>query len=300
MKKLDLTNQKFGKLLVLYPGEPYIKPSGTKITTWVCQCDCGKQTTVRTEYLRNGHTTSCGCEAHRDDLTNQRFGRLTALELVKNKGWKCLCDCGNITYVRGYNLKSGTTQSCGCLQKERTSETSFKDLTGQRFGQLLVLERYPENNRFGHVQYKCQCDCGNITIVDVTNLKGGHTQSCGCVKSRGEAAINKWLQEHNLMFRPQYSHNDIILSSGRRPFYDFAIFDKNNQLKCLIEYQGIQHYNSGYGWNNEENHQKIVERDREKRDKCQELNVKLYEIPYQDYDNLDEVLTKIMMELELL
>ena len=42
MKKLDLTNQRFGKLVALFPGEPYIKPSGIKNTTWVCQCDCGK------------------------------------------------------------------------------------------------------------------------------------------------------------------------------------------------------------------------------------------------------------------
>ena len=32
--------------------------------------------------------------------------------------WLCKCDCGNIVSIRGYSLRSGNTQSCGCIQKE--------------------------------------------------------------------------------------------------------------------------------------------------------------------------------------
>lgn len=291
MKKLNLKGQVFGKLIVLEEGEPYIKPSGRKNTTWKCLCECGNTTTVRTEYLRSGHTTSCGCNAHRDDLTNQIFGRLTVLEQVEG-GWKCLCNCGNITVVRGYSLKNGNTKSCGCLQKDRTSETTFKSLIGQKFGKLTVLERV-ENNRFGHVCYKCKCECGGETIVSGNNLSRGITSSCGCIKSKGEMLINKWLVEHKINFIPQYSHDKIILSSGRRPFFDFAIFDENNNLLCLIEYQGKQHYFSGWGWNDEENHLETVRRDNEKRNQCSLLGIKLIEIPYWDLEKIDEILENI-------
>lgn len=58
------------------------------------------------------------------DLTGQKFGRLTVLERTENKGiqvcWKCQCDCENITTTTSYHLRHGHTQSCGCLQKERT------------------------------------------------------------------------------------------------------------------------------------------------------------------------------------
>ena len=58
------------------------------------------------------------------DLIGQRFGRLTVLERAENKGihvcWKCRCDCGNEKIVRGCQLKNSNTQSCGCLQIERT------------------------------------------------------------------------------------------------------------------------------------------------------------------------------------
>ena len=57
------------------------------------------------------------------DLSGQRFGRLIVIERVgKNKYrkvyWLCQCDCGNITKAQAHHLKSGVTQSCGCLHKE--------------------------------------------------------------------------------------------------------------------------------------------------------------------------------------
>jgi len=50
--------------------------------------------------------------------------------------------------------------------------------------------------------------------------------------------INNWLQSHQIPFLPQYSHRDIILESGRRPIFDFAILDNEGNVKCFIEYNG--------------------------------------------------------------
>ena len=274
-KALDLTNQRFGALVALERAPK----RNDKYTRWICLCDCGKTTEVRTDYLRNGHTTSCGCACGRIDYTNKRFGRLVALEHLPGGKYKCQCNCGNTTIVATYNLVNGNTQSCGCLQKEKTSEMSFISLVGQKFGKLTVLERV-ENNRFNHVCWKCQCECGSITIVDGTNLKNGNTTSCGCVKSKGESKINILLQQHNINFIAQYSIDEIILSSGRRPFFDFAIFDGNNNLQYLIEYDGKQHFESGQGWNNEENFKITQNRDKQKNDWCKKLNIPLIRIPY--------------------
>jgi hypothetical protein len=210
-----------------------------------------------------------------------------------------MCDCGNEVIVATYNLTNHNTQSCGCYQKQRSSEASLKSLVGQRFGKLVVSERV-DNNRFDHVCYKCLCDCGGITIVDANNLRGGYTTSCGCVKSKGEMKINRWLTTHNITFIPQYSHDNIFLSSGRRPFFDFAIFDNNNKLLCLIEYQGPQHYEySGYGWDNEENFKQTVRRDEERRHECKRLSIPLYEIPYWEFDNINDILNCIIQKEEV-
>lgn len=60
----------------------------------------------------------------RIDLTGRRFGKLTVEGLASaDKGilvWNCVCDCGNITLVRGNNLRSGAVQSCGCLKHKQS------------------------------------------------------------------------------------------------------------------------------------------------------------------------------------
>ena len=53
-----------------------------------------------------------------------------------------------------------------------------KDLTGQRFGRLVVL--YEAGRRNGRITWKCQCDCGNEIIIRSNCLKTGNTKSCGC------------------------------------------------------------------------------------------------------------------------
>lgn len=60
-KFVDLTGRKFGNLIVLHRADDYVKPNNHKIVQWECLCDCGKRTVVRGEYLKSGHTTSCGC-----------------------------------------------------------------------------------------------------------------------------------------------------------------------------------------------------------------------------------------------
>ena len=56
-KKLELTGQRYGRLVVLRQAENI-----GKRTAWLCRCDCGNEVVVRTARLRSGHTTSCGCK----------------------------------------------------------------------------------------------------------------------------------------------------------------------------------------------------------------------------------------------
>lgn len=55
------------------------------------------------------------------------------------------------------------------------------DLTGQRFGRLVVLSKMPQNNANNKVVWLCQCDCGNQTVVIGSRLHNGKTKSCGCL-----------------------------------------------------------------------------------------------------------------------
>ena len=54
------------------------------------------------------------------------------------------------------------------------------DLTGQRFGRLIVLEEgHRKNNR---ISWLCKCSCRNEVIVQAKLLRNGRTKSCGCLK----------------------------------------------------------------------------------------------------------------------
>jgi hypothetical protein len=63
---------------------------------------------------------------HFEDLTGKKFGRLTVIKQAETKNkktyWLCQCECGNEKIVWAWDLKSGSTRSCGCLAKETKSQ----------------------------------------------------------------------------------------------------------------------------------------------------------------------------------
>lgn len=61
--------------------------------------------------------------------------------------------------------------------------SSLIDITGSRFGKLVVLKR--EGRVCKKTTWLCQCDCGATTVATGLNLKVGNTKSCGCLNSEG-------------------------------------------------------------------------------------------------------------------
>lgn len=136
-KMIDLAGQRYGKLVAMKRVEDKVSPSGYKTVMWLCQCDCGNTTIVSAKNLRKKFepTISCGCYLHsvRNDLSGKIFGRLTVLDRAPNTTssgghsivrYHCICACGNKVVVKYMNLVGGLTKSCGCLQRELTSERS--------------------------------------------------------------------------------------------------------------------------------------------------------------------------------
>ena len=77
---IDVTGQRFGRLVVLERGENYVRPGGGRGTArWICLCDCGSKTLVHGKLLRSGRTSSCGC--HRRDLAIS-IGRANRRQVV--------------------------------------------------------------------------------------------------------------------------------------------------------------------------------------------------------------------------
>lgn len=116
------------------------------------------------------------------DLAGQKFGKLTVLkraENVKGVQWVCRCECGNVTTVRPYDLKSGVTKSCGCLRHVQYRKSP--ELVGKRFGRLKVIRRNG-SSKHKRALWLCRCDCGNELTVIGNSLTVGRVNSCGCLK----------------------------------------------------------------------------------------------------------------------
>ena len=215
------------------------------------------------------------------DLTGKKFNRLTVKEKSFKKGaewyWLCECECGNTCEVMGSSLRANRTRSCGCLKKEsdKAPKGNVIDLIGQSFGQLTVIQRDGSDAR-GEAKWLCQCSCGSTPISILgSNLRTGHTQSCGCNRrSHGELKIEHLLLDNNISFEQEKVL--FKFSTGTNAYFDFYV---NNQY--LIEYDGETHYRYNlHGWHNEEQLTKQQERDKIKNEWCRENNIPLIRIPY--------------------
>ena len=222
------------------------------------------------------------------DLTGEKFGRLTVLNKSFKRGnnwyWHCICECGNEKDIDGRNLRGGHSNSCGCLSAELTAERQKKptiNLIGETFEYLTVIDRAGSDNR-GEAKWLCQCECGNTVIVLGSNLRTGHTQSCGCMRySHGEQKIINILNENNIKYQTGESLG-LILPSGYAARFDFYI---NNQY--VIEYDGETHYcHNLHGWHNKEQLDAQQERDNIKTKYCLDNNIPLIRIPYWHYNEL--------------
>lgn len=178
------------------------------------------------------------------DIIGNRYGYLTVIERAGKAGYvqliRCKCDCGNETIVRYPNLTSGTTTSCGCVKRKATSQRLLKDLTGQTFGELTVVERASDIGG-KRVYWRCKCSCGHECVVTGNNLKSGNTISCGCMKaSLNEGIIVHYLDENRIRYEKEAKFDDLLSNLGNPLRFDFKIYTDSGFF--LLEYQGLQHF----------------------------------------------------------
>lgn len=131
-EKDDIVGKKFNRLTAIKRID-----DNRKGIRYLFLCDCGKQKIILKNAVVNGVTKSCGCiskekvrERSFKDLTNQKFGRLTAISIDHcddgKTYWKCKCDCGNEHIVLTNRLISGHTTSCGC--KKRRYKNKYRKI----------------------------------------------------------------------------------------------------------------------------------------------------------------------------
>lgn len=133
--------------------------------------------------------------------------------------------------------------------------------------------------------------CGREYESIPNNILKGH--GCNkCKLSKGELAVSKWLSENNIINIPEYRFED-CKSKNALPF-DFALLDSDRNIKLLIEYDGVGHYEPfRFSKNKEKNIIKFKEtqiRDKIKNEYCLANKIPLLRIPYWELGNIDKIL----------
>lgn len=245
------------------------------------------------------------------DLTGKKFKRLTALyrcippesysKKERSAFWMCRCDCGKHVIVSSYQLQYGTTYSCGCYNKELSKQKLKKmhenyrqkqidKYKNKKFGLLTAL--YPlENSTNRYMTWHCKCECGRELDMSTQDLFRKY--SCGCIQgSNGEQKIHHYLFNKNITFeREKTFDNCLNLNTNMNLRFDFYLPDYN----CCIEYDGEQHFKESSMCNDSLEDRQM--RDQIKTQYCKNNDIKLIRIPYTQYDNIETILDKELLQL---
>lgn len=222
---IDLTNQHFGNWLVIKRVENQgIQPM------WLCECQCKSKTQqiISGRNLRSNKILSCkDCRGKikynvkNNDLTNQQFGLLTAIEPTEERKygqivWKCKCQCGAYINVASSKLKHNGVISCGCLKSKGE----------QKITELLTTANIPfvkqktfEDCKFVDTNYPAIFDfyVNNEYLIEFdgkqhyTSIEFWGGEEKLKYNQEHDAFKNKWCEEHNIpLLRIPYTKLDTL------------------------------------------------------------------------------------------
>ena len=129
------------------------------------------------------------------------------------------------------------------------------DMTGKRFGKLIVLRR-DESKKTKGAHWVCVCDCGNQKSIDGSRLRNGNTKACGCQRGKCNPKMNKyasykrlykiWHHMHNRCKNPQhisygnYGANGIKVCEAWNNFDSFAEWALESGYEDKLEIDRIE------------------------------------------------------------
>ena len=151
MKSIDLTGQSFGELTVIEE-DLSVKD---KRKHWTCKCSCGSKISVRSNSLRTGNTSSCGCSRLRSLVemsTKHGESNSKLYEIWQNM--KQRCDNPKKSFYKDYGGRGITYQDSWS-----NFESFFNDLIGG-YKEGLSLERVDVNGNY------CKDNCSWIDVKD--------------------------------------------------------------------------------------------------------------------------------------
>lgn len=118
----------------------------------------------------------------------------------------------------------------------------FKNLVGQKFGKLLVLNYYSKDKN-NKVLWNCVCDCGNTTIVRTNDLKSNKVKSCGCYRDCATIKRStKHNKSHTRLYRIYYNMISRCYNTNNDQYINYG----GRNIKICDKW--LNDFNSFYNW----------------------------------------------------
>lgn len=164
---------------------------------------------------------------------------------------------------------------------------------GEVYGNLRAVDFAFNAKRHNYWLFEC-VDCGAEFIKIPTNVKDFGDCVCPmCNEERykGPKVIKDYLLTRGLNFEKEKRFSDCVYI-GTLPF-DFAVYNDNDSINCLIEFDGEQHYRYTPHWHGSEEGFELQQfRDAIKTKYCEKNNIKLIRIPYTEFGNITDILDR--------
>ncbi|MBR3120897.1 MAG: hypothetical protein IKF29_16890 [Oceanobacillus sp.] len=224
-KQLDLTGQRFGKLIVIGVDPNYVPKSG-RHKTWLCKCDCGNYKVARGTRLISGYTTACSAGCKNRIEVGTHFGKLVVLEMTnersKNGGsmmYRCRCDCGEELLVPSTELRANRKSCCSKCKMSLgaiTIETLLKENNIDYIKEYVIYDTY-NNEPMQKYRFDFFLPQYNIIIEYDGEQhtkpieKWGGIEGLKKTQQRDRIKTNYCLDNGITIIRIPYSHTHIVI-----------------------------------------------------------------------------------------
>lgn len=197
--------------------------------------------------------------------------------------WKC--DKGHLYLTSWREFQQGNRCPKCSGNYKRTNEeflSEVQQLTGEEYRFLEEFRGVDEKIRVVHEK------CGYLYQVTPYKFINVGQRCPRCCESKGEKEVRAFLDRNNISYKEEFTFDDCRHIMPLR--FDFAVFTPNNELKCLIEYDGKQHFAPFEYYGGQKEFEMTQIRDAIKNEYCSKNSIKLIRIPYTEFENIDEIL----------
>lgn len=214
--------------------------------------------------------------------------------------------CGNQYSAKPNSFLNGYHRCSKCIKSPIKSYTLVNNRTSPPFEKSLgftfpdLVEEWSKKNSLNSYQvysqsckkawWECKkCEHEWETRISTRTSKQQKSGCPVCSESKGEKQISNFLSLNKIRYEREYTFEDLKGTNDGLLRFDFAIFDELNNIKMVIEYDGVFHFKKVYS---DDDHETIVTHDQIKNNYCKQSHLRLLRIPYWDFNKIEEILNK--------